>query len=153
VAAHDTASVRYTMRKTQIERTKFIQRYKALQKFCWASDGLEIHPARSQEEMIREGQLLHHCVARYAADHANGKTAILFIRRSMDPETPFFTLELDEQTGKVCQNRGKRNCDRTKEVEAFEKAWLEYIHRIMKIEKERQKNGIEMPKRLSYRAG
>ncbi len=31
------------------------------------------------------------------------------------------------------QNRGLRNCDRTPEVEAFEKAWLEQI-RQMKVQ-------------------
>ncbi len=153
IAAHDNASVRYTLRKNEIERAKFVRRYGELEKFCWASDELEIHPAHSQEEMIREGQLLHHCVARYAADHADGRTAIFFIRRSIDPETPFYTLELDERTGTVRQNRGKCNCARTEEVTAFEEAWLEHIHRIMKIEKERAKHGTEMPKHLPYRAG
>jgi hypothetical protein len=153
ITAHDTASMRYTMRKNAVERGKFIRRYGELQKFCWASDGLEIHPARSQYEMTREGQMLHHCVARYAKSHADGKTAIFFIRRSIDPETPFYTLELDERTGDVRQNRGSRNCARTEEVTAFEEAWLEHIHRIMKIEKERAKHGIEMPKHLPYRAG
>ena len=152
IAAHDTASTRYTLRKNEIERAKFVRRYGELKKFCWASDELEIHPAHSQEEMIREGQLLHHCVARYAADHAEGKTAIFFIRRSIDPEKPFYTLELDEHNGTVRQNRGKCNCARTEEVTAFEKAWLKYVQRIVKIEKERQKHGIEMPKHLPYRA-
>jgi hypothetical protein len=31
------------------------------------------------------------------------------------------------ETLETIQNRGKRNCKRTPEVEAFEKKWIEYI--------------------------
>lgn len=150
IAAHDTASMRYTLRENAIEREKFIRSYRALQKFCWARDGLEIHPARSQAEMVREGTLLRHCVARYADSHADGTTAIFFIRRSVDPETPFFTLELDEQHLTVRQNRGKCNCPRTGEVRTFEEKWLTYIRHIQDIEKERQKHGTELPTHLPF---
>ena len=69
-------------------------------------------------------------MASYARSHASGKTAILFIRQAKAPDKPFFTLEFDEKKMVVVQNRGLRNCDRTPEVEAFEKAWLEGIRQI-----------------------
>ena len=43
------------------------------------------------------------------------------------PDKPFFTLELNEENVRVVQNRGKGNCDRTPEVEAFEEKWLEFV--------------------------
>ena len=143
VTAHDTMMMRKEYQKTAISREKFVKRYLQLQKFCWASAGLEIHPARSQFEMIQEGKLLHHCVATYSNRVAEGKTAIFFIRHSNDPETPYFTLELDEKTGKVLQNRGMRNCARTEEVEAFEKKWLEKVKNIIEREKHNGKRNAK----------
>lgn len=105
----------------------FLARAEALDKLSFARDGLLIRPCANEEELIIEGKLLHHCVAGYAKNHANGKTAILFVRRADKPEKPFFTLEFDEKNLTVRQNRGLRNCDRTPEVEAFEKAWLEWV--------------------------
>ena len=48
---------------------------------------------------------------------------------------PFFTLEFDEKTKTVRQNRGLRNCARTPEVNAFEKAWLDHICRAKRKER------------------
>lgn len=105
----------------------FQARAEELAYLAFAQDGLLIRPCACEEELIREGKLLHHCVASYARDHASGKTAILFIRREAEPDKPFFTLEFDVENLTVRQNRGLRNCARTPEVEAFEKAWLEWV--------------------------
>lgn len=105
----------------------FQARAQELEKLSFALDGLMIRPCANEEELIAEGKLLHHCVATYAKDYAEGRTAILFIRRTDQPEKPFFTLEFDENGKKVKQNRGLRNCDRTSEVEAFEAAWLAFV--------------------------
>ena len=94
------------------------------------ADGLLIRPCANEDELIQEGHELHHCVSSYAKSHAEGKTAILFIRQAKVPDKPFFTLEFDEKNLAVVQNRGLRNCDRTPEVTAFEKAWLEQIRQI-----------------------
>lgn len=87
--------------------------------------GLFIRPAASHAELIKEGEKLHHCVAGYASDVAQGRTLILFIRHINDPDESFFTLEW--RGGSVSQNRGLRNCARTPEVKAFEAKWLNYI--------------------------
>ena len=110
----------------------FQARAKALDKLSFTLNGLLIRPCANEEELIAEGKLLHHCVADYAQDHANGETAILFIRRADKPEEPYFTLEFDEKNLVVKQNRGLRNCDRTPEVEAFEKAWLDWAKKNVK---------------------
>lgn len=83
--------------------------------------GLVIVPPKSAEEIKNEGKALHHCVGAYVERVTNGETMILFVRRSEKPDEPFFTLEF--RKGKVVQCRGKNNCDMTKEVEAFVKAF------------------------------
>ena len=87
--------------------------------------GLMILPAASHGELIKEGKILDHCVAAYANGVANGSTAIFFIRKIAEPDIPFFTLEF--KNGMVQQNRGYKNCARTKEVIMFEKEWLDFI--------------------------
>ncbi|MGG4462627.1 PcfJ domain-containing protein, partial [Micromonospora provocatoris] len=49
--------------------------------------------------------------------YANGATNIFVIRKRNKPNTPFFTVEIKNDV--IHQNRGKRNCLPTKEVEAF----------------------------------
>ena len=107
----------------------FLERAAELEPLSFELDGLLIRPCQTEAELIREGKDLHHCVATYAKRHAEGKTAILFIRQVTEPDQPFFTLEFDEKAKKVRQNRGLRNCDRTPEVKAFEKAWLSFVRR------------------------
>ena len=99
----------------------------AFASFAWERDGLCIRIAAKPEELLLEGKTLHHCVARYIDKHAKGEECIFFVRKSDCPETSFYTLELDMKTLQVLQNRGKQNCARTPEVEAFEAEWLEYI--------------------------
>lgn len=125
--AHDLASRSYNKKKTKILKAEFDKRREQLEALAWSCDGLLIRPCATQEEMKNEGKLLHHCVARYAEDHALGKTAIFFIRQESDPDKPFFTLEWDEKNSRVVQNRGNHNCARTPEVEAFERKWLGWI--------------------------
>ena len=84
-------------------------------------------PRGSLVPLVAEGDALHHCVGTYAKDHANGKTAIFFIRRAKAPRKSFYTLELNEGKLVVRQNRGRRNCARTKEVEELEAVWLAWL--------------------------
>ena len=87
-----------------------------------------IRPARSQNDLNDEAEQLHHCVWSYAEKHADGDTAIFFIRHVNEPKKSYFTLEFDEETQRVRQNRGTGNCDRTEEVREFEALWLSWVH-------------------------
>ena len=78
-----------------------------------------IRPCAAPEELDTEGKTLNHCVATYKEKHADGKTAIFFLRRASEPEKPWYTLELKLDDFTVLQNRGKCNCARTAAVEAL----------------------------------
>ncbi|MDF3005327.1 MAG: hypothetical protein K0S22_1799 [Oscillospiraceae bacterium] len=67
------------------------------------------------------------CVATYTDSHINGRTAIFFIRQSDQPDTPYFTLELNEKNFSVWRNRGRCNCDPPEEVTAFVETWLQWL--------------------------
>jgi hypothetical protein len=138
--AHDGAMKRYQSQKDELMEQNFTERREELEKFAWGADGILIRPCANQEELRREGKELHHCVATYAERHANGETAIFFIRRAAEPDRPWYTLELDEKKLVVRQDRGLRNCDRTPEIQAFESAWLAWLRAGKKKRKKKGAN-------------
>lgn len=106
---------------------RFRIRRRQLAKYIFEADGLKIIPAWSRAELQKEADALHHCVWTYAQRHANGETAIFFIRRTVEPRKPYYTLELDEKNLTVRQNRGMRNCAKTAEVQDFEDLWISWV--------------------------
>lgn len=131
---HDRLALRQTAEKNAAEAAKYRdisirigERAKKLAYLEFHSGGLFIRPTASRDELVAEGKMLHHCVGGYASSVAEGRTAILFIRREDEPDMPFYTLEFNEKSGSVMQNRGSRNCDRTPEVKAFEDEWLSWV--------------------------
>lgn len=127
MAAHDAVADEAAKRKEASLAALFRIRRKQLSKWTFSWHGLMIRPAASQAELTDEGNSLHHCVSRYGKSHAEGETAIFFIRRKKHPKESFYTLELDERKMKVRQNRGMRNCPRTPEIQKFENLWLDWI--------------------------
>lgn len=105
-----------------------MERAAALDRYSYSSGKMLIYPASCLEDLLKESDQLHHCVKTYAQEIADGKTAIFFIRNTVDPLQSFFTLELDEETLAVRQNRGRYNCERTDEVRKFEQEWLGWLH-------------------------
>ena len=47
------------------------------------------------QELDIEGNILHHCVGSYKHNVAEGKEIILFLRKTDDSKTPFYTIDLD----------------------------------------------------------
>jgi len=102
----------------------FEERFAALSVFAWETDAILIRPVRDEAELKREGDILDHCVGFYAKDHVSGAKAMFLIRRKESPESPWFTLELDEKKLSIRQNRGKRNYSPTPEVAKFAEDWI-----------------------------
>jgi DNA-directed RNA polymerase subunit RPC12/RpoP len=91
--------------------------------YSFEDEDFIIRPPLRHKEINWEGELLHHCVATYAKKIALGNTIILFIRKRTDPDTPYFTLNLDPETLKIIQCRGLRNCAYPNEVKKFMNKW------------------------------
>lgn len=127
MAAHDEASAEVAQLAEAGRARLFRLRRKQLARWSFTWGDMLIRPAGSQKELTEEGNSLHHCVSTYGKRHAEGKTAIFFIRRKGKPKEPYYTLELDERKLEVRQNRGLRNCARTPEIRAFEELWLGWV--------------------------
>lgn len=95
---------------------KITTKYK---KYEYEDDSLMVIVPASQEEIVNEGLVLHHCVATYVDRHINGHAAILFIRKKNEPNKPFYTMEINPTDNNIAQVRGKFNCAKTPEVTKF----------------------------------
>lgn len=76
--------------------------------------------ARTQTELNTESRSLNHCVRTYGDKIIKGQCYILFIRKTAEKDSPYYTLELDNQ-GKIIQCRGDHNCNMTDEIKSFVK--------------------------------
>lgn len=72
---------------------------------------------KNSKQILNESNSLHHCVKNYISTMAEGRTVILFVRKTDDPHKPFYTLEV--KSGDIAQCRGYRNEGMTKEVKRF----------------------------------
>lgn len=93
-------------------------------KYFYEDENYMIRPARSAEEIVMEGRLLHHCVggAGYLNSHNTGKTYILMLRYKKEPEIPYITVEVDAKYPRIIQWYGEM--DRKPDKENI-KAWLD----------------------------
>lgn len=131
IEAHDAAMEQRRIAEVKKTETALAPRFRIrrrqLAKYIFEADGLKIIPARSRSELQKEADTLHHCVWTYAKRHAEGETAIFFIRRTVEPWKPYYTLELDEKNLTVRQNRGMGNCGKTEAVQDFEDLWIGWV--------------------------
>jgi hypothetical protein len=85
--------------------------------FMIRGKGLVLVVPKDAADLKKEGEELHHCVGTYVERVAKGLTNIFFIRRSDEPDKPYYTMEWSNN--KVVQCRGKHNKEAPPEVKAF----------------------------------
>lgn len=112
------------IRDVKIRFGQIRRNYRQLRKkYFYEDDEYVIRPARSAEEIVMEGRLLHHCVGRdsYLRKHNENKTHILLLRRKTDPESPYITVEIENNSNKILQWYG--SCDKKPNEKKMQK-WL-----------------------------
>ena len=91
--------------------------------------------AQKPSDLIREGELLHHCVGRMGYDQkfAREESLIFFIRMKDEPEKPLVTVEYSLKDKKVLQCYGDHDSKPNDNVMEFvNKKWLPYANRKLK---------------------
>ena len=91
--------------------------------------------ARSPQDLIREGDILHHCVGRmnYDQKFAREESLIFFVRNIAEPDTPFVTLEYSLKNRKVLQCYGEHDTNPDDSVMEFvNKKWLPFANKQLK---------------------
>ena len=109
------------------------EKYLPLQKN--GKDAFVVIIARSPQDLIREGDILHHCVGRMNYDQRfiREKSLIFFVRNVETPDTPFVTVEYSIKNKKVLQCYGDRDSKPSDNVLEFvNKKWLPFANRQLK---------------------
>ena len=93
-------------------------------------NGLKIVRPNTPDEIIREGNVLHHCVGGYVKRIAQKECLILFLRRCGNEAKPFYTIEVRHR--RIVQVRGQGNQDPTHAVQDFIDHWKrEVLHAVV----------------------
>ena len=88
--------------------------------------------AKSPQQLVYEGEQLHHCVGRmnYDQKFAREESLIFFIRNRLSPNTPLVTLEYSIKTHKILQCYGEHDTKPSDQILNFvNKKWLPYANR------------------------
>ena len=88
--------------------------------------------AHSPADLIREGEMLHHCVGRMGYDQkfVREETLIFFIRNKQEPDTPFVTVEYSLKNRKILQCYGEHDHKPSEDVLHYvNKVWLPYANK------------------------
>lgn len=99
-------------------------------RYFYEDDNYVIRPAKSAEEIVMEGRLLHHCVggANYLSRHNTGQSYILMLRFKQELDIPYITVEIDAQNPRILQWYGdKDKKPDAKNMQAWLDAWLERL--------------------------
>lgn len=118
--AHDIASRNYTIKLDEIELKQWDDQLENNSKFKFTVGDFKVFPPEKPEDLVREGNVLGHCVGSYVNKVRKGISTILFLRESEDIEAPLVTIEVRKD--KIVQARGKMNNPPTpKQKEAVNK--------------------------------
>lgn len=105
------------------------RKYRAWRKkYYYEDDNYVIRPARSAEEIVMEGRLLHHCVGgnNYLQKHNTGASIILMLRFKDKESEPYITVEIADE--KILQWYGAH--DRKPDKDNMQR-WLDaYVTRL-----------------------
>lgn len=95
----------------------------------YEKDGLCIAVPHERADFLREGQSLSHCVGgdSYYQNHIKGSRMIFFIRHVTEPDTPYYTAEIDMVTFNVLQCYGFGDKAAPKEINKFIKDFARSI--------------------------
>lgn len=121
---HDLLSARVAEQKDELENRRF-QRAVENGLYGWAKpyakEGFCVAYPESRRDFLTEGQQLNHCVGMkmYYESHILGRNMIFFIRKAEAPGKPYFTAEIEMDTGRIRQLYGFGDCSAPKEVRAF----------------------------------
>ena len=130
----------WSILKTEIDKKKIVNNYARRAKFWDFSYGdFIVKIPTCGEDLVKEGQLMHHCVGNYVNKIADGSTYICFIRHKDNPDKQYITCQIDPKTGKIGQYylAYDRLISSNEDID-FKKAYQEYLfncHKEYKIKK------------------
>lgn len=126
VKEHDRITALLVEKKNAKQARQLAKRVNLLEAFDFSDKEFTIFPLRTIADFINESKLLKHCVKTYIDRCAKGGTNIFALRRTEEPEKPYFTVNIAND-GHLIQNRGVGNCAPPEEVKRFVNKWLKFV--------------------------
>lgn len=131
--AHDKLTHQIQLKADAKLRREFKASYqRVMGQLDFEFNGMKIVYPATPEDIVAEGNALHHCVGGYVDRVAQQKTMILFLRRCENLSKPFYTVEVCHQ--RAVQVRGMQNADMTPEVKRFMNRWERQVLRGQEFE-------------------
>lgn len=129
--SHDLLVKRYISIKADVEKEASKKALEYVNRWFtgYEKDGLCIAVPHERADFLREGQSLSHCVGgdSYYQNHIKGSRMIFFIRHVTEPDTPYYTAEIDMVTFNVLQCYGFGDKAAPKEINKFIKDFARSI--------------------------
>lgn len=120
--AHDKLTHQIQLKADAKLRREFKASYqRVMGQLDFEFNGMKIVYPATPEDIVAEGNALHHCVGGYVDRVAQQKTMILFLRRCENLSKPFYTVEVCHR--RAVQVRGMQNAGMTPEVKQFMDRW------------------------------
>lgn len=124
--SHDKVAHRIKMKADAKMRRDFKKAYHDIAgQMDFEMDGMKILYPATPDEIISEGNTLHHCVGGYVDRVARKECVILFLRQCADESKSFYTIEVRER--EVVQVRGMKNDPPTPKVKKFMEQWKKRV--------------------------
>jgi hypothetical protein len=100
-----------------------------LKKLEYSNDKYSIIIPEQLEDLIKEGDVLHHCVGSYVDAVINKRNKIYFLRKNTELTKPYFTIDVDysntvRQVHTYC-NKNVSDVPEHMELVSFIKSWSE----------------------------
>lgn len=131
VAETTREEVKKRLKEAEEKYPNIKKRYRGLRKeYCYEDATYLIRPARSAEEIVMEGRILHHCVGGdgYLGKHNEGKSYILMLRFQKEPEIPYITIEINPEQREIVQWYGEKDTKPDKKnIQRWLDAWLKRL--------------------------
>lgn len=142
---HDEAAAEIKEREAEITADEYSQRYPNAEKVLkeiagkleYRNDKYMIVVPEKNIDIVKEGRELHHCAGasdRYFDRIAQNETYICFLRKTEEPDKPYYTIEV-EPGGTIRQHRGMDDEEpEIEEVKPFLREWQREIRKRMSHE-------------------
>ena len=124
--AHDVKMVNYRVFKGEKDSQDFINSVRQYNDLIYVGQKYQIVVPRNEQDLVREGSMLHHCIASYKDRVIKGRSKILFMRNIEDVSEPLVSIELNNNYNLV-QSRGVYNRALRKEEKDFILEWTEFV--------------------------
>lgn len=111
--AHDALTAIITAQQNEKTAAMYAEGFREVKESFghleWTDGDLCLILPLSNADLVREGNVLRHCVGGYGKRHIDHSNTIWFVRHYRRPERPYYTLDIDMRTGKEVQLHGYGN--------------------------------------------